>query len=76
MVALADILTELIEDTLDVLDLAEDLAANHVEDGGPEERGREAVSIFYEAAKRLAATPLAALRDEGLDTSLSDGWFS
>jgi hypothetical protein len=71
------VLSDLIDDTLDVLDLAEGLVADQDEDGTPlegaTERAREAMSIFYEAAKRLAATPMEALKDQGLETSFSDG---
>jgi hypothetical protein len=68
-------LSGIVEDTLELHDLAVDLADFAEEEGVPLEDTRRyaAFGQFYDAAKRLAGTSLAELKEEGLETCLADG---
>ncbi len=65
------------DDTLEVLALAEAAMADYDEHGalleGATERRRGAFAVLHRATKRLAATSLEALKADGLETSFNDG---
>ncbi len=65
----------LYEDTLDMHDLVVELLSEPEAADLPLEDTRKYATFahFYDAAKRLAATPLAELEQEGLKTSLTQG---
>lgn len=68
-------LAGLMEDTLEVYDLGVELLSYKAKAGLPMEEtlGYAAFTKFYGAAKKLANTSLAQLKEEGLETSFNEG---
>jgi hypothetical protein len=76
----AGVVSGLVDDAIDVFILAERILFDFDEVGnrleGDIDRRRDALAIFYEAAKKLAATDLATLKAAGVETTFSDGGFA
>jgi hypothetical protein len=73
----ADVVSGLLGDAIDLFVLAKEMIYDVGMDGvlreGAIEHRQHAVALFYEAAKNLAATDMAALKKDGIKTPLSDG---
>ncbi len=69
------VLKELLEDTLDIYDLALDLLtdAEGADVDLEESRGYAAFVHLHDAANKLAGTSLAEVKVEGVETALTDG---
>ncbi len=69
--------SRIMDDTIHLYILAEDMLYHVGKDGkfrdGAIERRQDAMGIFYDAAKNLASTDLASLKNEGIQTRLSNG---
>jgi hypothetical protein len=66
-----------VDDAIDVYILAENMLFDFDEAGnrleGDMDRRRDALAIFYEAAKKLAATDMPKLKASGIETTFTDG---
>ncbi len=73
-------MTGLLDDTLELFDLADAITRDADENGvlleGAMEGRHRAMAVFYTVAKTLAATDMEALKADGLKPNLDDGAIS
>jgi hypothetical protein len=77
MAANAGVVSGLLGDAIELFVLAKKMIFDVGMDGalreGAIENRQHAVALFYEAAKNLGATDMAALKKDGIKTPLPDG---